>query len=259
MSDRIEGTFLPGARLIPGPYVADPFPFTAFVMKSDAAAVRALLPPSVTPLPGFAGYWFLTFSAFTGFWSKSPLSDGRRIAYRECAPFLPCRAPGLRHGAFFPEMWLDSVVATLLGREIYGFPKRLAQITAGNRSYALDVDGRRTVDAAWSGEREGKLDELVSTLVASLAPMRRMSCFMHKQILAADSVMEPKYALDQLVEVPFSVHAVSSLRTLVEPRVTLTDFVLPGEVQMAFTMQLSFEFGAGEVIVDYAPKREAAR
>jgi hypothetical protein len=151
-------------------------------------------------------------------------------------------------------MWPDNVLAILLGREIYGFPKRYGRITEGDRSFALDVGGTRTAEVAWSGERDGTFDGIASTFVESLAPNRRLSCFMHKRILAPDSVIEPRYAIDQLVEVPFSVRAASSVRTLVEPRVRLTNFLLEGEVQMAFTMQLSFEFGAGEVVLDYAPR-----
>ena len=66
----------PNARIVPGPYVADPFDLYFFVMRDSRERISRLLPRGVFPVPGLAGYYALTCNFFGRVASRHPSGAG---------------------------------------------------------------------------------------------------------------------------------------------------------------------------------------
>jgi hypothetical protein len=263
----------PSARLVPGPYTAD-VELRAFVMRDEATRLKALLPPGCAPLPGLEDSWLLLLSHFRDVHSEHV--QGRTYSYREVTPFVPCLGPDSQPGLFCPELYPDNYLAILLGRELYGFPKRMGRVHRGPTHVSLAVGHRLVLRAGWSEEREGDaamvgahmasaltpLPSLVTSAVgkvASLFTSRRrlwpsVNVLVRKQIPEASSVYDARaMRIDELVRVPFHLEAVGGFSVLESPEVRFfqDDFFLGGEARVAFKQDLKFTFGAGTVVHDY--------
>src|SRR5262249_7916547 len=139
----------PNARLVPGPYRFSPMRLVLHVVETERAALAALLPRGLHLLPGLGGRYLVVFGDFHRCVTQHARGDGRVFSYRETTPFIPCAGFG-RVGAFIPELYPDSYMAILLGREIYGFPKRLGRTTVRGDGVDVIVDHARLMRARWS-------------------------------------------------------------------------------------------------------------
>lgn len=267
----------PSARLVPGPYAAD-VELRTFVMRDAAPKLKALLPPGCRPLPGLEDTWLLILSHFRDVHSVSPIGRGRRFAYREVTPFLPCVGPDLQPGLFCPELYPDNYLAILLGRELYGFPKRMGRVHLGPTHVSLAVGHQLVLRAGWSAERPGDASMVGAHLASLTTPLPevaaralgtlfgafthplskrlwpRVPVLVRKQIPQASSVYDERALhIDELVRVPFVVEDVSGFAVLENPEVRFfpQDFLVGGEVRAAFKQDLRFTFGAGEVLHDF--------
>ncbi len=272
----------PNARLVPGPYGAEPFTMYLWVLRDSPARVRALLPPGVRLVPGLGGHWLLTVNLFEALVSRHERGAGRRFSYRETCPFVPCLS-GLTPGLFVPELYPDNVLAILLGREIYGFPKRFG--TVAQRADGVDVVvGQRLVLRAFHGEGAALSagdfglalgDALgLPTLPASVRALVRqvaalpigadgsvhappLPVFVRKQIADPTSANELTLSIDELVQVPFALEHLSSFEQLASSAVEfLPGWGLPeGDCVAAFRLRAGFEFGAGRTVRRYGGRR----
>lgn len=272
----------PNARLVPGPYGAEPFTMLLWVLRDRPDRVRALLPPGVRLVPGLGGHWLLTVNLFEALVSRHERGAGRRFSYRETCPFLPCLA-GLTPGLFVPELYPDNVLAILLGREIYGFPKRYGTVAA--RPDGVDVVvGQRLVLRAFhqaatpldTGEFAlalsdaiglGSLPAPARALIRSVAGLPiaadgtvrapPLPVFVRKQIADPSSAHELTLSIDELVQVPFAVEHLSRFERLAEPAVEfLPGWGLPeGDCVAAFRLRAGFEFGKAHAIRHFGGRR----
>ena len=279
----------PSAKLVPGPYVAGPVEMLAFVMRDDAARLRALLPPGCAPLPGLEDTYLLTVDFFEDVHSKAAAGAGRRFSYREVTPFLPCVGPDLVPGLFCPELYPDNYLAILLGRELYGFPKRLGRIERGAGNVTLSAGHRLILRASWDRARMASPKDLGAHLAKTTGRVKlpdvaaravgqvfeaftgpraqalwpKVPVLVRKQIPEASSAYESRLAIDQLVRVPFELEDVGGYAVLARPRVDFfaDGFFLGGQPVAGFRQTLRFTFGAGETVKDYradgvlAPRR----
>lgn len=279
----------PSARLVPGPYTAGPVEMLAFVMRDEPSRLRALLPPGCAPLPGLEDTYLLTVDFFEDVHSKAAAGEGRRFSYREVTPFVPCVGPDLVPGLFCPELYPDNYLAILLGRELYGFPKRLGRIERGAGNVTLSAGHRLILRATWDRARMSSAKELGAHLakttgrvklpdVAARAVGQVFEAFMgpraqalwpkvpvlvRKQIPEASSVYESQLAIDALVRVPFELEDVGGYAVLERPRVDFfaDGYFLGGQPVAGFRQTLRFTFGAGQTVKDYradgvlAPRR----
>lgn len=268
----------PSARLVPGPYTAA-VEMLAFVMRDDAKRLAALLPPGCTSLPGFEDTWLLAVTFFSDVHSKSPAGEGRRFHYREVTPFVPCVGPDLVPGLFCPELYPDNYLAILLGRELYGFPKRLGRVERGAGQVTLSAGHQLVLRASWDRARSCQPKELGAHLVKTAgrgalpdvaaraagqlfeaftgaraqALWPKVPVLVRKQIPDAGSVYQRQLAIDALVRVPFELDEVGGAAVLERPRVDFfaPDFFLGGLPVAGFRQTLRFTFGAGETVKDY--------
>lgn len=265
----------PSARLVPGPYVAD-LDVCTFVMRGEPHRLGALLPPGCTPLPGAEDTWLLLVSHFLDVRSQSEAGQGRRFSYREVSPFIPCLAPDLVPSLFCPELYPDNYLAILLGRELYGFPKRMGRFEVGEAHVSLAIGHELALRTAWSEQRACTAAELGEHLTqrggpATLATRAAGRLFgvmssslakplwpevpvlVRKQIPAAASLFERSLQIDELVNVPFGVKDVRDFAVLESPEVRIlsSHFPLGGEVVAGYRQRMAFRFGAGVVLRDY--------
>ncbi|MCC6337663.1 MAG: acetoacetate decarboxylase family protein [Myxococcales bacterium] len=279
----------PSAHLVPGPYVAGPVEMLAFVMRDDARRLAALLPPGCAPLPGLEDTWLLTVDTFEDVHSRAEAGQGRRFSYREVTPFVPCVGPDLVPGLFCPELYPDNYLALVLGRELYGFPKRLGRIERGAGQVTLSAGHRLVLRASWDRARGCRASELGAHLAKTTGRVKlpdlaaraagrllealtteraqalwpKVPVLVRKQIPEASSVYERRLAIDALVRVPFELEEVGGYAVLERPRVDFfaLDFFLGGQPVAGFRQSVRLSFGAGQTLRDYraegalAPRR----
>jgi hypothetical protein len=262
----------PGAVMVPGPYVADPFEMLLFVVQDDSGRLAELLPPGFKPIPGMAGRYLLTVNFFESLRSEHPLGAGKKYRYREVSPLIPCRR-GHKWGVFCPELYPDSYLAISIGRELYGFPKRFGRVEKNVRGFDVIVDeellfratipDRIPLDAAGFATKltralfPNPLASVTSTLVGGLFDLANAEAarkfwpsvpmFVRSQRPHASA--EPSRALDHLSEIPFRVQSFEAVAELTNPALQFTraDHFLRGQCLAAFVVRLGFRFGDAQV------------
>lgn len=258
----------PGAVMVPGPYVADPFEMLIFVMEDDSGRLGELLPPGFKLIPGFGQRYLLTVNFFEALRSEHPAGAGKKFRYREVSPFILCRN-GLKMGAFCPELYPDNYLAISIGRELYGFPKRFGRVEKNRHGFDVIVDEQLLFRARYAGQSElgaagfaegitralipnklgsaltsglsGRLFDLANRDAArSLWP--RVPVFVRCQRPHASGASDR--AFDQLSEIPFRVESVEPLAQLGAPRIEFlrSDHFLRGRCVAGFVVRLSFRF-----------------
>lgn len=234
----------PEARLVPGPYAFGPFTATVVLIRSTRAHLRAVLPPGLHRIPGPA-YWMLVCADLTHVRSLAPTSDGRHWRYQETTPLFPCLAEGGLPGAWVPELWPDALYPTLLGREIYGFPKRVARTRLDADGIEVIADNQRLLRGRWGAPEP----VAVPSWTRWLAP--RVPVYVRQRLLHRRRLSQ--YRTDALVCVPFTFDAPQEV---VELREVALDFapghpILAGEPVRAWRLTTGFRFGRSRVVRDY--------
>lgn len=260
----------PGARLVPGPYHFGPFACFQMVVRTDPAALARLVPRGLHLAPGTDGRYLLAFTAIEG--ARVEHQDSARYRYHEVTPFVPCLTRLGKPAMFVPELYPDSYMAILLGREIYGFPKRLGRMRVDDAGLDLIVDDRRLLRARWGAGSELSLEDygarlldgLFPSLPAGLTSLSRRaastaarlglplppaSVFVRRRILSERSEVRARYRIDELVEVPVVVEELSAPRLFpaADVRIQPGSGVVMGEVLDVMAVRLAFRFGAGKV------------
>lgn len=282
LTDADEVVSSPGAELIPGPYTFEPMPVLYLVMRREAEALANLLPPGVRTVPGLGGRYLVLISDITSCRSDHPRGGGRRAAYRELTVFIPCIGPGGRVGLYAPELFASATAPIMLGREVYGFPKRLGRIELHDRGASVAVGGRLVLRARWAETRALSSAAFSTELLAVLrkgsagvrdatkahpiaevaldaaeglglmAKLGSAHVFVRKRIPTAQAEPRLEWAIDQLVRIPFAGTGMRQPQRLEGLSVNLDPLPsLGGEVEAGYCMQFGFRFGEGTVARDY--------
>ena len=270
----------PNARLVQGPYAMGSFPMYALVVQTDISRIRACLPPGLTVIPGLGGRYLLTFNFFPNVYSQHSSAEGRGFAYNETTAFLPVIGPGARPAVYSPELYLDSYMPIVLGRELYGFPKRFGSARLGERHIDLTIgremalrlqwESRRSVDAGellallqgWLIGRQAGLPSAVHPMLRAVfeamdTPSARrfwpaMPVYVHSQVPSAMEDAEDGMRIDELVEIPFNVHEVGDFEVLDDATLrTFSDWILAGDAIGGVCLQMSASFGRSRRVQDY--------
>lgn len=134
------------ARLQVGPYCADASEMIVAVARTPHGSYGPFLPRGLLPVPGFDGVFLAVVARFGSIFQPDE-PRVRPFSYNETTLFVPALLPTLtppflRFVLYTPALYPDNVLATLLGREIYGFPKRPGRTTvdaeAGDARLSLD-------------------------------------------------------------------------------------------------------------------------
>lgn len=285
---RADDFFRPGAELYPPPYAFGPFRCLLAIVEHDPAALARLLPPGLTLLPGAEGRALVMISDIEG--ARADAVPGRAWGYREVVPFIPVACPSrLGVGLHAPELFADATMPILLGREVYGFPKRLGRVELDARAARLLADHEVALDLRWEGadtlDGARALERLTRALLpaapAALGPLVRRGAglfdalglplaqlptraFMRKRILDPRAApWDPRsgrgFAIDELVEVPFEIEALRGPAALVAPALELgrTWPIGQGRLVDALACEVGFRLHHARRVRDYLRGHDA--
>lgn len=274
-----------GARIVPGPYRFGPFDARFVVMAAEPRKLRRLLPPGLHLLPGTVGRYLLVLADFENVQSLHPRSDHARYGYRETTPFIPVITHRGTPGLFVPELYPDAYMPILLGRETYGFPKRMGTTFSEGRRWDVVVGQRRILRARWNDETDIDPTELVERIVRGLVPalgpaaaadnalsrtlrwlrdrklprsLRRGRIYVRKRLLDHRYTHPKRYAVDELVAIPFEMMPLCRTRLLPDAAVDVDGPVLMGDPVVMLAARGGFEFGTATTVRRYRRKKEAA-
>lgn len=122
------------ARLVPAPFECRQVSMYIVYARAPKGEMARFLPDGVRPTGLMPDVFLLVFADF-GSLRQPDRPDAPEFRYRETALFVPALAPPgflplpipIRPVAYAPVVYPDNVMATLLGREIFGFRKRTAR------------------------------------------------------------------------------------------------------------------------------------
>ena len=116
-----------------------------FVVPLQRDMVQRELPACLQEIPALAGYGLLTLMDYQRVYSEQD-EQGLERSYQELVlnAFVEDRHhPGLDHMGLYPlAVYLNNDVAMAAGREVYGFPKKLAEIELGAHHVHVRRAGR---------------------------------------------------------------------------------------------------------------------
>ncbi|MBN1283925.1 MAG: acetoacetate decarboxylase family protein [Anaerolineae bacterium] len=276
----------PGAGLLPGPYLFEDATMVFAFCDADLDAVCALLPPGLSLLraPGAAAPALLALADFP---IAHPIDNpGARMApYAETTCFVPVRF-GTAVGLYVPYIYPSAWEPILLGREIYGFPKRLGETTLTAKSASLVVAGEQHINLSWRRAEPSSEASLVGALMdilglqkhaAALAfragevlrramrlpGYRRVDVYNHKRALAAGATYDDlTCAIDCLTRATFGVlrwHQVAEARA---PVLEVTSGPLADaglSLRAVYRTRLDLRLGAGRVVRDYLTTNDTGK
>lgn len=136
-----EGASPTGALTWPGPYhhrvIARFFP-----VRVDAAVLARAVPEPLEVAQGLAETALVGVMRYPEAWAAGD-PRGARTSFREVlvAAFVRERAAPLELGLFFLTLFVDDDVALTIGREVYGFPKKLARIELSDERVRVERPG----------------------------------------------------------------------------------------------------------------------
>ncbi|MBN1681075.1 MAG: acetoacetate decarboxylase family protein [Anaerolineae bacterium] len=267
-----------GAILQPGPFMFEDVAMIITFCEANLDSLRQLLPPGVRLFyrPGRQrGPLFLAFAEFPHAYPEH--TPGARFAYTETTCFVPVRHRR-QVGLFVPHIYPSTWEPILLGREIYGFPKRLGYTALEPRTTTLAVDKTERLRLTWDGLTPANEPRLVRALVdwlgleghtASLAfqagdllrkamqlpPYRAVGVFNHKRIPAIDTTADtPSYAVDQLTHATFGVLRWHRITRMKNPALTASGNPFAGmdlTLRDAYRTQLDMRLSVGHTVRDY--------
>lgn len=267
-----------GAEVIPGPFLFKDVELLIAFCEADLSAVESLLPPGLAllRLPGRTrAPLFIGLARFPD--AHPEANPEARFAYTETTIFIPVwydNTPGVFIPYIYPSTWEP----ILIGREVYGFPKRSGETRFDPGAVSLTVDGVPHLSLAWQAQEGSDETALVGALMAWLGierhaaaaafqmgealrrlvvrgpAHRRVDVFLCKRIPAADSTPDsPRYAVDQLTHAVFGVLRWFQVSKLREPVLCVTGGPLAAAdvtLREAYRTILDMRLSAGEVLRD---------
>ena len=274
----------PSSRLVPGPYKGEGVEM--YIVFAKVPGPVPLLPPGLCqPNPGpFPGLIMLVFARFPQF-VQPDYPDAKPFVYNETAFFVPClmysqKKPFVHLRFFVPALYPDNFMAILLGREIYGFPKRAARTyipeDPRTRRLRLLLDGVQVARLDYGPKRVSLDTSSPKTFLKSLATngatalaepirawlnlvmraMKRIPVAVLKQIPGPQMTRQRvDYEVNQLCLSPFRVHGFEKAELLTDVRLRLGGNIPYADAQLVCPFALhvvsDFDLETGEVLRVY--------
>lgn len=255
------------------------FPNSEIIFAFCHAELSSLiLPDGVTRM---GNSLLVAFADFPN--SRYANAPDKTFSYKETTFFVPVRV-GSTLGLYVPYIYPSSYEAILLGREIYGFPKRLGYSELNYFDATLTVDAETLISLSWQGEgdqsSEGQLVGAMGGLFGVQGQLtsaafrvgdtllnlmnvpfyRRISVYNHKLIPDITTKYdEPKFAVDQLTQAIFQVERWHSIEKLNYPHVAQVGRMLQNwhiQVREAYRTKLDMRLSTGRLIRDYLNEKQ---
>lgn len=268
----------PSAQLNPGPFRFDEVLLIFAFCEADHEALVALLPPQLRLFqrPGRQkGAVLLALADFPNSYPEG--NPAARFFYNETTVFVPVRYKS-EWGLYVPYIYPSAYEPILLGREIYGFPKRLGQTHFESNAAWLTVNGDILCRLDWhssAGVSESRLVQSFGDMLgingqliglafqagevlrraARLPAHRRVDVYNHRRILAADATPDRMgYAVNELTRATFGVLNWEQIARLEEARLAVDGAPLNAlnlKLRDAYRTRLYMRLSTGRTIADY--------
>lgn len=235
--------------LVPGPYRFGPYRATLLSFRGD---VRGVLPRGLRPIPGLRDRFLVALSQIEHCRALHPATDGREHRYLEVAAFVPCLGPSLMPGFYLPEVYPDAYLPILLGREVYGFAKRMGRVLTERDGFDLIAGGSHRLRVRWREDEGGASAWLHDALglARRLSSWRRPRLYLRKRIADVRAGSRARTCVDQWVELPFTIDTLDDPVVLADAHATFPDgqWSLPGRCEGGAHVRMAFSFGDGRVV-----------
>ena len=126
------------------PYMYENNEVAVITITSDAETLRKLVPEPLIPNSGNTIYFYI---------GEFNLKHPQEVNYRESGLLIPVTykdGSKTKHGSYFPVLYLDHIDAIIGGREVYGYPKFLADIMFTRKDKSIHgtvkIDGDTLID-----------------------------------------------------------------------------------------------------------------
>jgi CRP-like cAMP-binding protein len=266
------------ADLMPGPFLFDNTTLFLAFCDADQNVVQAILPDGLSLLqrPAKArAPILLGLAKFPhAYYEHAP---EKTFAYTETTYFIPVRRR-TGWGLYIPHIYPSSWEPILLGREIYGLPKRLGNTIFEDNSISLSVDDENYLHLTWDDRETASESRLVRGLstwlgitgllteaafqagevlrkITRLPAHRGINGYAHRRILAVDSDHEhPRYSVDELTRAIFGILKWKQIDRLIEPTLTLTSGPFSDAnltLREAYHTRLDMRLSTGKVEINY--------
>lgn len=264
-----------GAEIAPGPYVFDHS--TMLFLFCDAYVMDVALPAGLHPLSHSA---LIVLAQFRN--AHAEATPEARFSYTETTFFVPVRQ-GVRLGLYVARIYPSTWEPILIGREIYGFPKRPGRTMLEAQHADLLVDGEHLLQTQWKQIQASSEAQLVGAfgtcfgvqggltagafaigdalLAALRVPFyRRVSVFNHKRIVATVSRSGAAlYDVDQLTEAVFSVQRWNRIERISDAALNVGSGLQDWHIHLreAYLTQADIRLSTGRVLRDFRASRDA--
>lgn len=266
------------AALMSGPFIFDDTTLILAFCEADQDQVKACLPDGLSllqrPAKSQAPIMIGMAKFPQAFYEHSP---EKTFTYTETTYFIPVRRR-IGWGLYIPHIYPSSWEPILLGREIYGLPKRLGNTHFEDNSIALNVDGEDYLTLEWQNRETASESRLVRGLsdwlgitgrvteaafqagevlrkMTRLPPSRGVNGYAHRQILAVDSDHEnPTYTIDELTRFVFGILRWKQVDLLNNPSLLVLDGPFSDanlRLREAYRTRLDMRLSTGKVEIDY--------
>jgi CRP-like cAMP-binding protein len=235
----------PNARLVPGPYGLKNCDLFCFVMAGPEKVLERLLPEGTRLMDGMGGRDLLIFGFYPNVKSQHEGCTGDPFSYAESALGIPILDADGRPSLYCPEQYPDNYMAIVMGRELYGFPRRYGRTSFEPSYIDLDIDRVMVLRAGWSAQDEVSPDAFAEQMCAAMTTSDGLSPHMRKGASVMASVANAEttpgatalpltvlnqvpstlltagaeFRINELIEVPFIVESLSNFRTLTNAHV----------------------------------------
>ncbi len=152
-----------------GPYDSNDCHLVAMVVEDPG--FRSRVPRTLHAQPLCMPRYLLVFADYEGFGGvRQDGSSTRRVdlSYRETTLLAPVVHAGAGPGLYIPEIYPDSMMAVVAGREVFGFPKRYAETWMHDGSAGTIVDGKLAAQLSYSRLHALESEDLALELAAMM-------------------------------------------------------------------------------------------
>lgn len=267
------------AALFPGPFLFEDATMLFAFCEANPDSVQNCLPEGLTVLQRPGKKQAPVLLALADFPSAYPQHlPTARFAYTETTYFIPVRH-GTTFGFYVPNIYSSAYEPILLGREIYGFPKRLGETVFGVNEVSLTVDGEKYLHLKWQGAESESESRLVRALIdwlglegrlasaafkageilrraSRLPAYRRVNVFNHRRFLAADSAHHnPTYAINELTQAAFGVLKWYQINRLNVPSLQILGGAFPNlTLREGYRTKLDMRLSTARVVRNYVAR-----
>lgn len=177
------------------PYVYENNEVLVVSITTERETLRKLVPEPLIPNSSNTIYFYM---------GEFNLTQPEALNYLEAGLIIPVSYKSedtTETGSYFPVLYLDSIDAITSGREVYGYPKFLADITFARTNESIhgivEIEGQKLIEVKFTINNEVQYPQLAG-----------FNAYTYKRIPSAD--LSKEYDIRQIISAPqdgITIHA----------------------------------------------------